>query len=562
MNDPRVPGGSFRLAALLFGRILSARPLVASGQANAAQRRPHTSHPLQSTSGLRCALTAVSLLLCVLVSACAAARPPRSGGAGVSRPSVHHALATRLTALLEGAEAEPALWAVFVRSLDSGDVLFAHQADRLVMPASTLKIITLAVAAERLGWDYRYETRLLSAAPLVDGVLRGDLIVRGTGDPTIHTNAEDGVPVFDVWAETLLDSGITAIDGRVIGDDDLVEDAAPGFGWSWDDLPYGYATPGGALQHRDNVVLVTVYPGSVAGENAVIEVRPTTSGMQVVNRVETVFPEGETELALKRTPDGALEVLGAVPASAAPVFRTASVQNPTVFFVRALRQTLVTRGITVSGDAVDLDEVDATVAGDALRVLAIHRSPPLSDIAGTLMRVSQNLYAETLLRTLDQDRRPRTADAGRDVMRDVLESWGIGPSRVIVADGSGLSRYNYITARTLVDVLQRMHDDPRHAVSFRATLPVAARSGTLATRLAGTSAAGNVHAKTGSMSNVRALSGYLTSADGEALAFAVLANHFSGPASPILTLIDRVVEELASSTRSDSGRGAAQTPFR
>ena len=508
----------------------------------------------------RGAAGAIPVLFCLLLGACATTRPLRSDDAGAPPPGTHHALADRLTALLESPETEQALWAVFVRSLDSGDVLFAHHGDRLMMPASTMKIITLAVAAERLGWDYSYETRLLSAAAVVDGVLRGDLIVRGSGDPTINTGAGSGMPAFDAWAATLLEAGITAIDGRVIGDDDLVEDAAPGYGWSWDDLPYGYATPGGALQHHDNVALLTVHPGSVAGEDAVIEVRPPASGVRVVNRVETVSPDGETELTLKRMPDGALEVLGAVPASAAPVYRTASVQNPTTFFVRGLKQTLKTWGIDVSGDAVDLDEVDAEVVDDALRVLASHRSPPLSNIAGILMAVSQNLYAETLLRTLDQDRRPRTAAAGRDVMREVLESWGVDPSRVVVADGSGLSRYNYVTARTLVDVLQRMHDDPRHASPFLATLPVAAQSGTLATRLTSTAAAGNAHAKTGSMSNVRALSGYVTSGDGEMLAFAVLANNFPGPAGPILAVIDQLVEQLALSTRSDGGRRA--TPAR
>ena len=126
----------------------------------------------------------------------------------------------------------------------------------------------------------------------------------------------------------------------------MVEDAAPGYGWSWDDLPYGYATPGGALQHRDNVAVLAVHPGSVAGEDAAIEVGPPASGVRVVNRVETVSSDGETELTLKRMPDGALEVLGAVPASAAPVYRIASVQNPTVFFVRGLKQTLETWGIT------------------------------------------------------------------------------------------------------------------------------------------------------------------------------------------------------------------------
>jgi len=499
---------------------------------------------------------AIPVLLCLLLSACATARPPRAGDTSSLR-GTHHVLTDRLTALLENTETKQALWAVFVRSLDSGDVLFAHHGDRLLMPASTMKIITLAVAAERLGWDYSYETRLLSTGAVVDGVLHGDLIVRGTGDPTINSSAGNGMPAFDAWAATLLEAGIAAVDGHVIGDDDLVEDAAPGYGWSWDDLPYGYATPGGALQHHDNVAVLLVHPDSVAGEDAVIEVGPQASGVRVVNRVETVSPDGKTELTLQRMPDGALEVIGAVPANAAPVSLTASVQNPTIFFVGGLKQTLKTWGIDVSGDAVDIDKVDAAVVDDALRVLASHRSPPLSDIAATLMGASQNFYAETLLRTLDQDRRPRTAAAGRNVMREVLESWGVDPSRMVVADGSGLSRYNYVTARTLVDVLQKMHDDPRHASPFLATLPVAARSGTLATRLRGTAAAGNVHAKTGSMSNVRALAGYVTSADGEVLAFAVLANNFPGPAGPILAVIDRLVEQLALSTRSDSG---GQTP--
>ena len=262
-------------------------------------------------------LPAIPVLLCLLIGACATTRQPRAGNAGAPPSSPHHALADRLTALLEGDEAEQALWAVFVRSLDAGDVLFAHHGDRLMMPASTMKIITLAVAAERLGWDYSYETRLLSAAPVVNGVLRGDLIVRGNGDPTINTNAGNGMPAFDTWATTLLRAGITAIDG---GSSAMTT-------WSRT-RRRGTAGPGTtcptatrhrrALQHHDNVALLTVHPGSVAGEDAVIEIGPAASGVRVVSRVETVSSDGETELTLKRMPDGALEVLGAVPASAAP----------------------------------------------------------------------------------------------------------------------------------------------------------------------------------------------------------------------------------------------------
>jgi len=492
------------------------------------------------------------ILLCLLVGACATARPARAPGGEPAPPS--SPLANRLTALLETPEAEPALWALFVRSLDTGEVLHQHHGDRLLMPASTMKLATLAVAAEQLGWDYRYETHLLSDAPVVDGVLQGDLIVRGSGDPTFATATSDDESVFDAWTQSLAGAGITAIDGRIIGDDDLVEDAALGYGWSWDDLAYGYAAPTGALQYHDNVVLLTVHPGSVFGEETLIEVRPRASGIRVVNRVQTVLLDAEPTLSLRRLSDGAIEVLGEIPSSSSPTFRTASVDNPTLFFVRGLRRAFQSGGISISGDAVDRDDIDDTIFERDLRVLASRQSPPLSALAGPLMQVSQNLYAETLLNTLDPRRRPRTAEAGREVMRDVLQSWGVNRSQIVVADGSGLSRYNYVTARALVDILQRMHDDPRHAAPYRDTLPVAGVSGTLASRLSGTAADGNVQAKTGSMTNVQALAGYVTSADGEALAFAVLANNFTGAAGPILGVIDDIVDQLASSRRSDSER--------
>ena len=496
---------------------------------------------------------ALSLLLCLTLGACAGARPPRTSTTGgpVSAPA--HALARALNVLIESPAARPAVWGMQVRSLDSGEVLFDHYGDRLLMPASTLKLVTLAVAAERLGWDHRYETELLSSGQVVGGALDGDLVVRGGGDPTINAGGGRDTPVFDAWADALQAAGITAIRGRIVGDDNLVEEAAPGFGWSWDDLPHGYAATGGALMHRANTARLTVHSGSVAGEDTLIEIDPPAGG-PVVNHVDTSGPDAEPELELRHARDGALEVWGGIPASASPISLTAAVTDPTLFFVRGLTRALERGGIDVTGDAVDLDSLDDSVLDDTATLLVHHRSPPLSEISVPLMRNSQNLYAEALLRTLDQRRRPRTAAAGRNIMRDVLESWGIGPSRIVVADASGLSRYNYVTARALVDVLQRMYDDPRHAEPYLAALPVAGESGTLTSRMTGTAAAGNARAKTGSMSNVRALSGFVTSADGEMLAFAVLANNFPGAPGPILGIIDRLVDQLARSTRSDSGR--------
>ncbi len=189
-------------------------------------------------------------------------------------------------------------------------------------------------------------------------------------------------------------------------------------------------------------------------------------------------------------------------------------------------------------------------------MLFSHQSAPLSDIARVLMKASQNQYAETLLRTLGARAGTGTPEAGRAVVRDVLDGWGIPRDAYSQTDGSGLSRYNYVCAETLVTILRRMYADPRHKDRFLAALPVGGEDGTLARRFAGTTAAGNVRAKTGSIANVRALSGYVTSAGGEPLVFSIIANNFTAPQSAIDAATDEAVVRLATFVRQTSEKNA------
>ena len=521
--------------------------------------------------------------LALLAPACAKAPPvvaaPASPPSLLSSPSSPEpvlstasgdALRADLARTFAWPEVDHALWAVKVQSMETDEVFYSLNPRTLVMPASNMKIITTAVAAERLGWDYRYETLLLASGPVERGRLRGDLIVRGSGDPTINAPPEEEEEkkeqhgsVFDAWADQLRAAGISGIDGRIIGDDDAFDDEGRGKGWAWDDLPYGYATPGGALLHHDNVVELVVQAGRVPGAAVSIDLRPTGSGLVLVNRVETSPTDGDITLQLHRLPgQPTLAVTGRVPAGTDPFTRTASVDNPTEFFVRALRETLVAHGIEVNGPAVDVNTItaargpenqdhqsDTPVSGSADHVLTSHLSPPLSEIAMALMKQSQNLYAEALLKTVGAGAGLGTTEAGRESVREVLTAWGIPPDAYIIADGSGLSRYNYVTAEALVTVLEKMHDLPRHAAAFEATLPVAGCDGTLDSRMKGTLAEGNVRAKTGFLANVRALSGYVTTRDDELLAFSIIANNFDVPPQVIDDLIDRAVERLANFSR-------------
>jgi D-alanyl-D-alanine carboxypeptidase/D-alanyl-D-alanine-endopeptidase (penicillin-binding protein 4) len=520
----------------------------------------------------------VSVLVAALTAGCAtnpaighttAARGSARGApvliqpAGTRRP--HDKAVARLQQDLAAVFGAPimahAQWGVAVRSLDSGDILYQLNAGKLMLPASNMKIVTLAGAMNILRWDDRFVTTLETSASVVGGVLNGDLFVRGGGDPTINTRNGRGPAVFAEWVGALKQAGIQEINGAIVGEDQLFDDEGIGGGWAWDYLQYGYAAPVGALQYNEDVAELTVSPGGMVGEPAVLRLAPGT-GLTLRNRAVTGAAGVPETIDYRRHLDRpVLEVTGIVPLSpplpdptAAPartVARQVAVVNPTVFFAESFREALIASGIHVSGTAVDFDDIAPGLpAASDRRVLARTESPPLREIAAVLMKVSQNLYAETLLKAAGASTGGLgTTQAGRAAVLSALRSWELDEQSLVMADGSGLSRYNYVTADLLTNILARMHGDPVHREPFSASLPVAGKDGTVSTRMRRTRADGNAMAKTGSIANVRALSGYVRSRDGEMLAFSILANDFVIPAATVNWIADLAVEILSNFSR-------------
>src|SRR4051812_13693230 len=446
--------------------------------------------------------------------------------------------------------ASPALahgsWGVLVKSLKTDETLYALNAAKLMMPASNMKIVTLAAAAEKLGWDFRYETTVAAAGPIDNGTLHGDLVVTGSGDPSLV--AADGMAdrVFADWAGQLKQRGIRAISGRVIGDDNSVEEPALGMGWMWDDVPTEDSTSIGALQFNENALRVTVSPGTAAGDSAGVSLSVGTSGLTIVNAVTTGAAGTATSVDMHRLPGSTrLALHGEIAVGAAPSILAVAGDNPTQFYVNALRAALIPKGIDVRGPAVDMDEVSDAPASRGTPIVS-YRSPPLSTLAVRLMKISQNLYAESFLKSLAAA--PGvvpTAAAGWTAARLIFETWGIPAGSLIQRDGSGLTRYDFVTPDALVAILTHVDRDARLKGPFEASLPIAGRDGTLANRMKGTAAEGNVRAKTGSMTAVRGTSGYVTSADGEPLVFAILANNYDVPSSTITAAEDAIIVGLA-----------------
>ena len=437
-------------------------------------------------------------------------------------------------------------WGVHFYSLRDRATLYRLNAGQFLVPASNQKILTTAAAAERLGWDFRFSTRLLATAPIGDdGTIDGDVIVVGTGDPTINPRHPERWRAFDDWAATLKAKGITIINGTLIGDDNAFAEPGWGVGWAWDNLQYGYGAPPTALQFNENQVEVLVGPGMDAGSRAIISTSPLGSGLVVDHDVTTAAAGEETRIEIMRVPGTAfLTVRGRVAADAKPVSLTASVANATRFYLNALREALGRNGIFVSGGIADVDELRAPPRLDHLVELLVDQSPPLQQIVDVTMKWSRNIYAESLLLAMVPPGEPATSARGLDSMQETLQKWGIPEDQYLPRDGSGLSRYDYVSADVLIALLTYLAAEPRHAEVFQSTLPVAGLSGTLANRMKGTPAEGRVRAKTGTLSNVRALSGYLTTLDGDTIVFSMLANNFQLPASAIDAVMDRALQRV------------------
>lgn len=492
----------------------------------------------------------IGAAIAVLMSTAACAARSAVPAPPATAPPPGSRLSASLDALFSDPRFSHALWAAEVRSLVSGDTLYSLNAQKLMIPGSNQKLVSTIVAAERLGWDYRFTTRLIATGPIrSDGVLDGDLVVVGDGDPSINPRDPARWRVFDDWAAALAARGVRAIGRRLVGDDNLVAEPGFGFGWSWDDLVFGYGAPPSALQYNENQVEVIVGPGMMAGARAIIATSPPGGGFEIRNEVVTAAAGSETTIALERVPGAAvLKVRGTIAADARPVTRTAAARNPTVLYLTALRAALARHGIFVGGDIVDIDDVDSPRATETTTELLVDRSPPLASLVDVTLKWSRNEYAETLLTALSPEP-PASAARGLEVLRQTLDEWGLDKSEYVARDGSGLSRYDYVTARLLNSLLARVWSSSRGREAFRSSLPEAGESGTLADRMQGTAAQGRAWAKTGTLSNVRALSGYVLTRDGEPLVFSILANHFRTPPADVEAVMDRAVVALAEFTR-------------
>jgi D-alanyl-D-alanine carboxypeptidase/D-alanyl-D-alanine-endopeptidase (penicillin-binding protein 4) len=445
---------------------------------------------------------------------------------------------------------------VYARDAHTGRVLYARNAHRKFVPASNQKILVTATALSLLGPDYRYETALWAAGPVEDGILDGDLVLVGTGDPTLSRRYWDsGEAAMEALADSLLRAGIEQVRGALVADVSAWDSTTVGPTWEVEDLRSAYAATGGAFALEQGELVLVVAGGRSPGEEADVSWSPRSDPSYVTPRVVTWPADSTTRVRASYLPESRrLLVHGRVAVRAVDTVSVA-LRDPVRQAVATLFRVMAHKGIEVEGGATVAWEPGALLGRDcrsgairhcpAAAPVAVLTSPPLSEIIAGILEPSQNWMTEQLVRTLGAELGEEGSwSAGTEVVtRFLVEEAGVDSLDVAPRDGSGLSAHNLVTPRALVRILEHMASGP-HAAIYRAAMAEPGEEGsTLARRLQGLE--GRVFAKTGTISNVNSLSGYLVGEDGRQIVFSVLSNGSGLPSSRVRAAIDSVVRILA-----------------
>ena len=479
--------------------------------------------------------------------------PPR-------RTPLRGSLQQRLTTLLDQPPFDRATWNVFVQD-DRGRVLFNRNGDRFSVPASNTKLVVAATAAVLLPADYRARTSVYANGTVTNGVLQGDLILYGRGDPTwsercytIDTLAPGGCDstwtAVDAIADSLRARGIRRVTGRIVGDGSYFEPVLTHWNWGSYDLNWWYAAPVSGLGFHDNSVDFEITPGAAVDQPPTITWNPELHLFTFENRARTGPADSGSTIGdnFFRRP-GTLDIWaeGTVALGRAPWIESFALPDPNLYAARALAASLQKKGVAIEGGTGSTTD---SMLFRGLRCcgspLVEYRGRPLPDIIFPILNTSQNWFAEVLLKILGREVGDTGSWArGLEVeKRFLVDSVKIDSTAFALDDGSGLSAGNLVTPRTFVQLLTYMYRHPKRA-PFVAALPRAQQRGSLLRRFTGTPLEGRVLAKTGSIFRVNTLSGYVERADGRVITFSIQANGHTVPTRQMLAQIDSLVVQLA-----------------
>jgi PBP4 family serine-type D-alanyl-D-alanine carboxypeptidase len=457
-------------------------------------------------------------------------------------------LSEALDPILEEEPYRGVIAGILVQSLDRDETLYAREAEALLTPASNTKLLTAAAALQALGEDYRFRTAIYRSGALRRGELAGDVILKGYGDPTLATEdslrVQEG-PTVEGIARDLKAMGIRRVQGDIVVDAGAFAGDPYGAGWAWDDESGYYQPQIAALAVNRGTVRLDYLPGEEPGDPIQLRLTPETEYVEVINEAVTGPADSDDTLRIRRERGtNRIRVTGSLPLDFGGDYSRIPVEEPSLYTGQVLKEALEREGITFSPGS----RVRAGKKPVGAKRMGTYRSPPLSEVIHYMNKASDNFYAEMVLRTLALEKSGTgTAEGGVEAVMEYARRSGID-RHFRLRDGSGLTRYNRISPAQIVALLTAVAEQPIEE-TFVESLPVAGVDGTLRNRMRDTDAADNLRGKTGSMTHVSALAGYVRTRDGEELAYAILLNGFSE--GSFKDLEDRIGTRLAEFSRKE-----------
>ena len=446
-----------------------------------------------------------------------------------------------------------AQWGFCAYNITRKNYIAEKNTNMRLVPASVLKVFTTISAFDIVGPTGTFETKLFytgKISPL--GVLEGNIIIRGYGDPTIACDhfgkPAASLTVFSAFRLGLEKAGIKSIKGNIIGDASIWGNMLQAPGYMWEDLGNYYGAGASSLNYNENKLKVTFKPGIKTGDSAsLISVTPHPFHPQWVNQVTTAGSSTGDNVYIFGTPFQKVRFLtGTVPSGKAEFSVWASDPDPALRFAGEFMDFLITSGIQVSGNAVS-EYKKGWNGKDSLHLLHVHKSPTFKEISLWVNHKSHNVSAESVFRYLGM--KLKNTSGYEETAKSLLAYWqskGITSSNQIITDGCGLSRTNMITPAFLVDLLIYAHKQTWYK-DFYDILPIAGKDGTLKTNFTGTTVANNMHGKSGLLKGVRSYTGYLNNRSGDLIAFAVIANGHMLSNADIRKKLENLVVSLSDS---------------
>lgn len=451
--------------------------------------------------------------------------------------------AQELEAILESVSNQEAFWSLTVLDED-GNKIESVNSDKLIIPASNQKLYTLAAVLDRLGSDFRYTTNIYGDGELVGSIWEGILIISGVGDPSISGDLynNDREYVFKEFLDQLKEIGIDSLTGKIIPIKQYFDNQYYPKGWSWDDLSFYYGVQIDDLSYNNNAVDLEVTADGIVGED-----KPNlkwfpdnTNYVNFINRQSIISKNMEYDEFYRRKLGSNIIDLGSGLPKGYYEKESLSIENPSLFFVDSFAKFLNRNGLKFNQE--EFLQYDWFQGG---QVLASHTSKPLSGLIKWANKESDNFYTEMMLKTLAAEEQgiPGTFENGIKEVRNFLAEQGVDTILVKMNDGSGLAMGNYTTTGNISRLLYSMKSH-RESDVFYNSFSIAGIDGSIKHRFKGTELYNNLRAKTGYVSGVRMLSGYMTASSGKQITFSLATNHFAGKVSPVDKDHQKILEYL------------------